>query len=150
MGFLSRAMPMFAMLTLTASATLVDAAEGPRAGLWKVTTRVSREGTVSAPSSQTNCVTADQMKDPSKSLMPPNTAEEQCTRTQYQWTGTVLNWRMQCSGNMAMSGTGDITFDTPEHYRGSITTTGSVNGSDFTSTILLEGGRVGDCPNPSP
>jgi hypothetical protein len=147
-GLFRRVAPTLVITALIASAKLAQAADEPRPGLWKVTTRVSREGAISAPSSQTNCVTADQMKDPSKSLIPPDTAEEKCIRTQYQWTGTVLNWRMQCSGKIAMSGGGDIAFDTPEHYRGKITTTGSVNGHDFTSAIMLEGERVGECPNP--
>jgi hypothetical protein len=142
----ARFAPTLILAALTLSATLAAAGSGPRPGLWKVTTRVSHEGTTSEPNSQTNCVTAEQMKDPSKSLMPPDTADEKCTRTQYQWTGTILNWRMQCSGKIAMSGGGDITFDNPDHYRGKIATTGSVNGHEFTSTIMLEGERVGECP----
>ena len=147
-GLFTRVAPALAIAALTASATLAGAAAGPRPGMWKVTTRVNREGATSEPNSQTNCVTVAQMKDPGQSLMPPDTADEKCTRTHYEWTGAKLNWRMQCSGKMAMSGGGDIVFDTPEHYRGKITTTGSINGHDFTSTIMLEGERVGECPNP--
>ena len=147
-GLFTRVAPALVIAALIASATLAGAADGPRPGMWKVTTRVNREGTTSEPNSQTNCVTAAQMKDPGQSLMPPDTADEKCTRTHYEWTGAKLNWRMQCSGKMAMSGGGDIVFDTPEHYRGKITTTGSINGHDFTSTIMLEGERVGECPNP--
>ena len=47
---------------------------------------------------------------------------------------------------MAMNGGGHIDFDTPEHYRGKIASAGSVNGHDFTSTILLDGHRLGTCP----
>jgi Protein of unknown function (DUF3617) len=145
-----RAAPALAIAAMLALAAYADAAAGPRPGLWKVTTRVSREGVTSEPNSQSSCVTADQMKDPSRSLMPPQSPDEKCTRTQYEWTGSKLTWRIQCNGRMATSGGGDIDFDTPEHYHDKITSSGSVNGHDFASTILLEGERVGECPNPSP
>jgi hypothetical protein len=123
------------------------AADGPQPGMWKVMTRVIRDGTTTKSDSHTSCVTADQIKDPGKSLMPqPSSSEEKCVRTHYEWTGSKLNWQMECSGRMAMKGSGAINFSTPEHYTGKITSTGSVNGHDFTSTILLDGQRIGDCP----
>ena len=108
-----RAAPALAIAAMLALAAYADAAAGPRPGLWKVTTRVSREGVTSEPNSQSSCVTADQMKDPSRSLMPPQSPDEKCTRTQYEWTGSKLTWRIQCNGRMATSGGGDIDFDTP-------------------------------------
>ena len=87
------------------------------------------------------------MKDPGKSLMPqPPSPEEKCTRTQYEWTGSKLSSQIQSSGPMVMNGGGHIDFDTTDHYRGKITSAGSVNGHDFTSTILLAGHRLGTCP----
>jgi hypothetical protein len=125
-----------------------NAAEGPKPGLWKVVTHVTREGATAPPDSHTSCVTADQMKDPGQSIMPqPASPEEKCTRTQYEWTGRKLSWQIECSGQMNMKGGGKINFDTPEHYSGEITSTGSVNGHDFNSTIALDGQRVGDCPS---
>lgn len=132
-------------LVAIALATTAAYAEGPRAGLWKVTTRVSRNGVMANQDSQTNCVTADQIKDPSKSLMPPDSPGEHCVRTSYTWTGTRLDWQMKCSGDMEITGGGNIVFDSPEHYRGNITTSGSFNGNQFTSTISLDGKRVGEC-----
>jgi Protein of unknown function (DUF3617) len=142
-----RVAPALAIAAILAISARADAAAGPRPGLWKVTTRLDRDGSVSPPNTQTNCVTADQIKDPSKSLMPPDSPEEKCTRTSYSWTGTRLIWRLQCSGKMPISGSGDINFDSPEHYRGKITSSGSLNGRPFVSTIMLEGTRVGQCPN---
>jgi hypothetical protein len=140
----------FVIAIFPALAASVWAADGPRPGLWKVTTHVVRDGVSSDPDTQSNCVTADQVKDPSKALMPPDSPDEKCTRTQYEWTGSKLKWSMVCSGRMALTGGGDLDFDSPEHYRGKITSTGSFSGHDFTSTIVLEGERVGDCPNPAP
>jgi hypothetical protein len=143
-GLAASAVALAALFALSPHA---NAAEGPRPGLWKVTTRVSRDGATSQPDSHTSCVTADQLKDPSKSLTPPQSSpEEKCTRTQYEWTGSKLSWRIECNGRMAMKGGGIIDFDSPEHYTGKITSAGSFNGHDFDSTIMIEGERLGVCP----
>lgn len=133
-----------ALLTL---APLAYSAEGPKPGMWKVVTHVTRDGTATPPDSHTSCVTADQMKDPGQSIMPHQASpEEKCTRTQYEWTGSKLSWQIECTGQMNLKGAGKINFDTPEHYKGEITSNGSVNGHDFNSTIVLDGQRVADCP----
>jgi hypothetical protein len=132
---------------LCASASRAEAA--PKPGLWKVITHVTRNGVASSPDSHTSCITADQMKDPGKTIMPPqSSADEKCVRSHYQWTGTKLSWQVQCTGPLAMTGGGNIIFDLPEHYVGKITSAGTVNGHAFNSTILLEGERLGDCPKP--
>lgn len=136
-----------ALAALFALSPRANAAEGPTPGLWKVTTRVSRNGATLKPDSHTSCVSADQLKDPGKSLMPAQSSpEEKCARTQYEWTGRKLSWRIECTGRMAMNGGGNIDFDSPEHYTGKITSAGSFNGHDFDSTIMLEGERLGECP----
>ena len=149
-GLFKRVAAPFAIVALLATASLTAAASGPRPGLWKVSTHVVRDGVSSDPDTQSNCVTPDQVKDPSKSLMPPDSPDEKCVRTQYEWTGSKLTWSMVCSGRMALTGGGDLEFDSPEHYRGNITSTGSYEGREFTSTIVLDGQRVGDCPSHSP
>ena len=131
---------------LLAFAPVANSAQGPKPGMWKVVTHVTRDGTATPPDSHTSCVTAEQMKDPGQSIMPHQASpEEKCTRTQYEWTGTRLSWQIECTGQMNLKGGGKIVFDTPEHYSGQITSNGSVNGHDFNSTIVLDGQRVGDC-----
>lgn len=138
------ALAIGALLTL---APLARAAEGPKPGMWKIVTRVTRDGAATPPDSHMSCVTADQMKDPGQSIMPHQASpEEKCTRTQYEWNGSKLRWQIECSGQMNLKGAGKIDFDTPEHYNGEITSSGAVNGHDFNSTIVLEGQRIGDCP----
>ncbi len=140
-----------AMLTLAAALVFAFAARAeaaPKPGMWKVVTHVTRNGVAAPPDSHTSCVTADQMKDPGKTIMPPqSSANEKCTRSHYEWTGTKLNWQVLCRGPLTMKGGGNIIFDRPDHYVGKITSAGTVNGQDFNSTILLEGKRVGDCPS---
>jgi Protein of unknown function (DUF3617) len=138
------ALAIGALLTLAPTA---NSAQGPKPGMWKVVTHVTRDGATMPPDSHTSCVTADQMKDPGQSIMPHQASpDEKCTRTQYEWTGSKLSWQIECSGQMNLKGAGKINFDRPERYSGEITSAGSVNGHDFNSTIVLEGQRVGDCP----
>jgi Protein of unknown function (DUF3617) len=109
--------------------------------------RVQRAGATSEPKSHTECVTDDQLKDPSQSIAaPPSTADEKCSRTAYEWTGSKLSWKMECSGKATISGGGKIVFDTPEHYSGTMNSDGSFEGHTFDSTILIDGTRVGECP----
>ncbi len=134
-----------AMLILLGLVQRAEAA--PKPGLWKVVTHISRNGANSPPDTHTSCVTAEQMKDPGKTIMPQqSSADEKCNRTHYEWTGSKLSWQIQCTGPLTMKGGGNILFDTPDHYFGKITSVGSISGQGFTSTILLEGQRVGDCP----
>jgi Protein of unknown function (DUF3617) len=134
-----------AVLISLGLAQRADAA--PKPGLWKVVTHISRNGANSPPDTHTSCVTAEQMKDPGKTIMPQqSSADEKCNRTHYEWTGSKLSWQIQCTGPLTMKGGGNILFDTPEHYFGKITSVGSISGQGFTSTILLEGQRMGDCP----
>ena len=51
---------------------------------------------------------------------------------------------MQCTGDMPMTGTGEITFDTPDSYTGAITATAD----GMSLTIRLTGTKIGTCDNP--
>jgi Protein of unknown function (DUF3617) len=139
---------IFLAAGMSISLGLVQRADAaPKPGLWKVVTHISRNGANSPPDTHTSCVTAEQMKDPGRTIMPQqSSADEKCNRTHYEWTGSKLSWQIQCTGPLTMKGGGNILFDTPEHYIGKITSVGSIRGQGFTSTILLEGQRVGDCP----
>jgi hypothetical protein len=140
------AMLTFAIAIVVAFAPRAEAA--PKPGLWKVVTHVTRNGVSSPPNSHTSCVTAEQMKDPGKTIMPPqSSANEKCKRSHYEWTGTKLSWQVECRGPLTMNGGGNIIFDLPEHYVGKITSAGTINGQPFNSAIFIEGERLGDCPN---
>lgn len=145
---LRRPFVSFLAAAMLISLGLVQRADAaPKPGLWKVVTHISRNGATSPPDTHTSCVTAAQMKDPGKTIMPQqSSADEKCSRKHYEWTGSKLSWQIQCSGPLTMKGGGNILFDTPEHYLGKITSVGSINGQGFNSAILLEGQRVGDCP----
>jgi hypothetical protein len=139
------AMVTFAVAIVFASAPCAQAA--PKPGLWKVVTHVTRNGVESPPNSRTSCVTADQMKDPGKTIMPPqSSANEKCKRSHYEWDGSRLSWEVECRGPLTMNGGGNIVFDLPEHYVGKITSSGTFNGQAFNSIIFIEGERLGECP----
>ena len=52
---------------------------------------------------------------------------------------------MQCGGQMPMTGTGEITFDSADSYTGAINAT--ANGMNM--TIKLSGKKIGTCDNPT-
>ena len=59
--------------------------------------------------------------------------------------GNKATWTMQCGGQMPMTGTGEITFDSADSYTGAINAT--ANGMNM--TIKLSGKKIGTCDNPT-
>jgi Protein of unknown function (DUF3617) len=74
---------------------------------------------------------------------PPG-GREGCTNSNYAKSGNTATWTTMCTGEQAMTGQGEITFDSADHYKGGIKFTGD----GFAMTIQLEGKRVGDCDHP--
>ncbi len=112
----------------------VVAAQGlMREGRWEVTMQVQMPG-LSMPAMKTvQCVTKEQLKDPSKAL--PSAAPG-CTMSDYKADGDKVSWKMACKG---MAGTGDITF-TGDTYEGLMNVT-----SPHVMAMKMSGKRVGDC-----
>lgn len=75
---------------------------------------------------------------------PPPGGDPSCVNSNFQRTGNKVTWSMQCGGQMPMTGTGEITFDTPNSYTGAITATAD----GMTLTINLSGKKIGTCNNP--
>jgi hypothetical protein len=51
---------------------------------------------------------------------------------------------MKCSGQMPMEGTGELTFDSADSYRGTIKATAE----GMPMTINLSGKKIGTCDKP--
>jgi hypothetical protein len=75
---------------------------------------------------------------------PPPGGDASCTTTNYQVVGNKATWAMQCSGDMPMTGTGEMTFAADGSYTGVITATAE----GMTMTINLSGKKIGSCNNP--
>lgn len=75
---------------------------------------------------------------------PPPGGDSSCVNTDFVQTGNKVTWKTQCTGQMAMTGTGEITFEGEDAYTGAITATAD----GMNMTINLSGKKIGTCDNP--
>ena len=64
--------------------------------------------------------------------------------TNFQRSGNKATWDMQCSGQMPMTGHGEITFESEDAYSGVIDATAE----GMTMKINLSGRKLGTCDKP--
>jgi len=130
---------------LAAAASLVllaiapaRAAEPPGV-LWETTSQVAVPGMPMQMPSQMQKVCSAKTW-----TKPPPGGDKSCVASDYKMAGNKATWKMQCSGQMPMQGTGEMTFEGPERYSGAIRATSQ--GTDM--TIKLAGKKIGTCDNP--
>jgi hypothetical protein len=75
---------------------------------------------------------------------PPPGGDKSCVTSDYRMVGNKATWKMQCSGQMPMQGTGELTFQGTDAYTGAIQATSQ----GMSMTIKLAGKKVGTCDNP--
>jgi hypothetical protein len=75
---------------------------------------------------------------------PPPGGDKSCVSSDYKMVGNKATWKMQCSGQMPMQGTGELTFEGADSYKGAIQATSQ----GVSMTIKLAGKKVGTCDNP--
>jgi hypothetical protein len=75
---------------------------------------------------------------------PPPGGDKSCVASDYKVVGNKATWKMQCSGQMPMQGTGEINFEGADAYSGVILATSQ----GMNMTIKLAGKKVGTCDNP--
>jgi hypothetical protein len=119
------------------AATSVSADEHP-GNLWKTTSQMTMQG-MEMPANTVELCTAEDWNEP-----PPPPPDQACTQTNVQRTDTTLTWNVTCTGEMEMTGEGQITFETPDSYTGTITFTAQ----GMTMTVQLQGEKIGECDNP--
>lgn len=129
-------------LLLAASA---EAAE-PRPGLWKIVAVSERNGMTVGERRADTCLTAEQAKSLTEiQLDPAFDPKQDCKTVDTQRLGNSLTWRIQCSGSIPIETAALYVFDSPEHYSAVITTTLMIVRRPLTSTLRIEGQRVGEC-----
>lgn len=130
---------------LTAAGTLlflalmpVRAADPP-GDLWQMTSQMAMEGMPFTP--PPNTVKVCTARTWSK---PPPGGDKSCVNTNFHRSGNTATWDMQCSGEMPMTGHGEITFDGTDSYTGAI----SASAEGVAVTIKLSGKKLGTCDKP--
>jgi hypothetical protein len=114
-------------------------ADDPPGVLWETTSQMVMEGMpMSMPPRTLKVCTAREW------TKPPPGGDQSCESTDFQRDGNKATWTMQCTGEMPMTGTGEITFESDDSYTGAITATAE----GMNMTIRLSGKKIGTCDKP--
>jgi hypothetical protein len=133
------------LCTLAALLAIAAAARadefGAMPGLWKTTYSLAASGTPPPP--RWHCV--DEEVDPWSAYAQLPAVRPLCKSARYERTLSSLKWKVACG---AAPSEGELVFDSPRHYSGSITSGGAKGGAPR-STVHVEGERRAACTSPS-
>lgn len=115
-------------------------AADPPGVLWQTTSQMVMEGMpMPMPPTTLQVCTAREWKKP-----PPG-GDKSCVTSDFKRVGNKATWTMQCSGEMPMKGTGEMTFESDGSYTGAIKATAE----GMAMTIRLSGKKIGTCDKPA-
>jgi hypothetical protein len=115
-------------------------ADDPPGILWDMTSQMSMAGMPFSPPP-----TKLKVCTPRVWTRPPPGGDATCVNSDFQRPSpNKVTWTMQCSGEMPMTGTGEITFVGEDSYSGAINATAE----GMAMTINLSGTKIGTCNNP--
>ena len=124
------------VLLFAASARAADDQPGV---LWETTSQTVMEGMPMKMPAQTSKVcTAKEW------TRPPAGADRSCTNSNFTKSGAKATWTVQCTGEMPMTGAGEITFDGTDSYTGAV----KLTSAQMNMTVKLSGRKIGGCDNP--
>lgn len=108
--------------------------------LWQSTSQMTMVGMPFTPPPNTIkfCAARD------SSQPPPPPPGQSCTVSNQQRSGNKVTWDTQCTGEMDMTGHGEITYDSADSYTGVI----ELTAEGTTMKINLTGKKIGDCDKP--
>ncbi len=107
--------------------------------LWETTSQTVMEGLpMQMPMQRMNLCT------PKVWTAPPPGGGQSCAASNFQRTGTKVTWTAQCTGEMEMTGQGEINFEGTDAYTGEI----RFAAAEMNMTIKLTGKKIGGCDNP--
>ena len=124
-----------ASMSILSTAACGDESPG---NLWDTTSQMSMTG-MSMPAQKMQLCTAKEWTEP-----PPPPPGQSCTTTDFQKTDNKVTWKTQCTGEMNMTGEGEITFNTEDSYSGVI----KFVADGMSVNVALTGTKVGECDNP--
>jgi hypothetical protein len=119
--------------------TPISLADDPPGVLWETTSQMAMEGMPMAmPMQRLKLCT------PKVWTKPPPGGDKTCVNSNFARVGNKATWTMQCSGDMPMTGTGEMTFEGTDSYTGVI----KAMAEGMSMTINLTGRKVGTCDKP--
>ena len=143
-----RAAVAFGVVAFVTVQVLVAYADGIEPGLWNITTTTKIRGETGPPQESSKCLTAEDTQDLATTFSPVSrTVNSACAPIERTLTGTRLNWRLTCKGQIDMELTGDFNFDSPHHYTATLRSNATIAGVPMIdSETTLEGQWVSACP----
>ena len=108
--------------------------------LWQTTSQTVMPGLpFSPPPNTSQLCTAREWNQP-----PPPPPGQSCEVSNFRRDDSKVSWDTVCTGQMDMSGHGEITFTSADSYTGVI----SFTAEGTSVTVNLSGTKIGDCDNP--
>jgi hypothetical protein len=132
-----------AFLAVAALASDAAAQHPMRPGRWEITMQMAMPNMpMQMPAMKsTQCITQAQLDAPDKALPAgPNKNANECKVSEYKQAGDIVTWKIACSGQQAMTGSGELRF-TGDTYEGVM----QMEMDQQQITMKYSGKRVGDC-----
>jgi hypothetical protein len=113
------------------------AADAMKPGLWEITTSVEMPGMPYQPPPQTmrHCYTEQDVKE------NPVPKDDTCKLTDLKTFGNKTTWKMECTGEAASKGEGEMIFHGDSAYEGK----NRMQAQGMLMTMKYKGKRIGDC-----
>jgi hypothetical protein len=131
-----------ALLWLALQPPLAAQAQG-KGDLWESTSQTSMNaGGMSMPmppQTQRVCAARNWTRPPVASGKDQN-----CKNSDFAVSGQKVTWTSVCTGQMAMTGKGEITRQGADAYSGTV----QYAFAEGTMTVAISGRKVGECDNP--
>jgi hypothetical protein len=119
--------------------TPIGLTDEPAGILWETTSQTVMEGMpMQMPMQKLKLCT------PKVWTRPPEGGDKSCKNSNFRMVGNKATWAVVCTGEMAMTGVGEMTFSGTDSYAGFVKFT-----SDMMSmTVNLTGKKIGTCDKP--
>ena len=113
------------------------AADTMKPGLWEITSSMEMPGMPFQPPPQTvrHCYTPQEVKE------QPVPKDDNCKVTDLKSSAGKVNWKLECTGEMAGKGEGQIAFQGDSAYEGWT----KMQTQGMNMTMKYKAKRLGDC-----
>ena len=146
-----------ASAVITALSVFPTTAVEMQPGLWELTARIDRDGTVSTHSPRSRCVRAEaanraragtgfDLGAEAKAMLNARFGQDACKLIDAKNSRNLMTWRLQCKGNGRAEQEGSARFTNPRHYSLIIRTRLTAGDKTVTSVVTAEGQHKGECP----
>ena len=117
--------------------SMAPAADAMKPGLWEITTTMEMPGMPfqQPPQVVRHCYTAQEVKE------EPVPKDKNCKVTDLKSSGNKVNWKVECKGEMAGKGEGQITYQGDSAYEGWT----KMQTQGMNMTMKYKAKRLGDC-----